>query len=71
MKLPKIQKQIKIKIVFNSGYTHVFWIKDLHITDRGQLEWEHIHNDNQLLEFKPDEISCIIRVGSRNKIIWK
>ena len=71
MKWPKNELQIKIKIVFKSGHAHEMWIKDLKQTPGGSLEWEHIEDDNSLLEFSPDDIAAIIRVGSRTKTVWE
>lgn len=71
MKWPRNEKQIKLKIVFKSGYTHELWVKDLKITDDKSLEWEHVEDDNQFLEFSPDEISAIIRIGDRTKTVWE
>jgi hypothetical protein len=71
MKWPRNELQIKIKLVFKSGHTHEMWIKDLQQTPEGSLEWEHIEDDNSLLEFSPDEIAAILRVGSRTKTVWE
>lgn len=71
MKWPRNETQLKLKIVFKSGYTHVIWVKDLQMTAEGALEWEHVEDDNQFLEFSPDEISAIIQVGSRTKTVWE
>ena len=71
MKWPRNETQIKIKLVFKSGHAHEMWIKDLKQTPEGSLEWEHVDDDNSLLEFSPDEIAAIIRVGSRTKTVWE
>lgn len=71
MKWPRNEKQIKLKIVFKSGYTHEVWVKDLKMTAEKTLEWEHVEDDNQFLEFSPDEISAIIRIGKRTKTVWE
>jgi hypothetical protein len=71
MKWPRNETQLKIRVVFKCGYTHDFWVKDLSITPEKHLEWEHTEEENQMLEFKPDEISSIIRINSRTKIIWE
>lgn len=71
MKWPRNEKQIKLKIVFKSGYTHEVWVKDLKMTAEKNLEWEHVEDDNQFLEFSPDEISAIIRIGKRTKTVWE
>lgn len=71
MKWPRNEKQIKLKIVFKSGYTHDLWVKDLNMTADKSLEWEHVEEDNQFLEFSPDEISAIIRIGDRTKTVWE
>ena len=63
MKWPRNETQLKLKIVFKSGYTHEVWVKDLQMTAEKALEWEHVEDDNQILEFSPDEISAIIRIG--------
>ena len=60
MKWLRNETHIKIRVIFKCGYTHDFWVKDLSITP-----------ENQMLEFKPDEISSIIRINSRTKIIWE
>ena len=71
MKWPRNEKQTKIKIVFKSGYTHETWVKDLRMTPEKALEWEHVEDDNQFLEFSPDDISAIIQVGERSKTVWE
>lgn len=71
MKWPRNETQIKIRLVFKSGYTHDMWIKDLKMTPENSLEWEHIEEDNSLLEFSPDQIEAIIRIGSRIKTVWE
>jgi hypothetical protein len=71
MKWPRNEKQIKLKIIFKSGYTHEVWVKDLKMTAEKTLEWEHVEDDNQFLEFSPDEISAIIRIGKRTKTVWE
>ena len=71
MKWPRNETQIKIRLVFKSGYTHDMWIKDLTMTPEKSLEWEHVENDNSLLEFSPDQIEAIIRIDSRVKTIWE
>ena len=71
MKWPKNETQIKIRLVFKSGHTHDMWIKDLEKNADNTLEWEHLEDDNSLLEFSPDEIAAIIRVGSRTKTVWE
>ena len=71
MKWPRNEKQIKLKIVFKSGYTHEVWVTDLKMTAEKNLEWEHVEDDNQFLEFSPDEISAIIRIGKRTKTVWE
>jgi len=71
MKWPRNETQLKLKIVFKSGYTHEVWVKDLQMTAEKALEWEHVEDDNQILEFSPDEISAIIRIGKRTKTVWE
>mgnify|MGYP001277562075 CR=1 FL=1 len=71
MKWPKNQKQTKLKIVFKSGFTHDLWVKELSVTAEKTLEWEHVDEDNQFLEFAPDDISAIIQIGERNKTVWE
>jgi len=71
MKWPRNETQIKIKIVFKSGYTHDVWVKDLKMTAEKTLEWEHVDDENQFLEFSPDQIEAIIRIGKRTKTVWE
>ena len=71
MKWPRNEIQIKIRLVFKSGHTHEMWIKDLKKTSDGNLEWEHVDDDNSLLEFSPDEIAAILRIGTRKKTVWE
>jgi len=71
MKWPKNEKQTKLKIVFKSGHTHDVWVKDLTMTEANSLEWEHVDDDNQFLEFSPDEIAAIIQIGERKKTVWE
>lgn len=71
MKWPRNETQIKIKIVFKSGYTHDVWVKDLRMTAEKTLEWEHVDDENQFLEFSPDQIEAIIRIGKRTKTVWE
>jgi hypothetical protein len=71
MKWPKNEEQIKLKIIFKSGYTHEFWVKDLKMSEGNALEWEHIDDENQFLEFSPDDIAAIVRIGSRKKTVWE
>lgn len=71
MKWPRNETQLKLKIVFKSGYTHELWVKDLQMTDGNSLEWEHVEDNNQFVEFSPDDIAAIIRVGKRTKTVWE
>jgi hypothetical protein len=71
MKWPTRETQLKLKIVFKSGYTHELWVKDLQMTDGNSLEWEHVEDNNQFVEFSPDDIAAIIRVGKRTKTVWE
>lgn len=71
MKWPKNEKQKKLKIIFKSGFTYDIWVKDLKMGEGNYLEWEHVDDNNQFLEFSPDEISAIIQVGSRTKTVWE
>lgn len=71
MKWPTRETQLKLRIVFKSGYTHELWVKDLQMTDGNSLEWEHVEDNNQFVEFSPDDIAAIIRVGKRTKTVWE
>lgn len=71
MKWPRNETQLKLKIVFKSGYTHELWVKDLQMTAGNSLEWEHVEDNNQFVEFSPDDIAAIIRVGKRTKTVWE
>lgn len=71
MKWPTRETQLKLKIVFKSGYTHELWVKDLQMTDGNSLEWEHVEDNNQFVEFSPDDIAAIILVGKRTKTVWE
>ena len=71
MKWPTRETQLKLNIVFKSGYTHELWVKDLQMTDGNSLEWEHVEDNNQFVEFSPDDIAAIIRVGKRTKTVWE
>ena len=71
MKWPKNETHIKLKLVFRSGYEHEMWVKDLQKLPDGHIEWEHCDDDNSLVEFSPDDICCILRIGSRKRTVWE
>jgi hypothetical protein len=71
MKWPKNETHLKLKLVFRSGYEHEMWVKDLQTSPDGRIEWEHCDDDNSLLEFSPDDVCCILRIGSRTKTVWE
>lgn len=71
MKWPRNELQLKLKLVFKNGFAHEMWVKDLVIGADKHLEWVQCDDDNQILEFSPDEVCCIVRVGSRTKTVWE
>tara|TARA_R110002153_G_scaffold22757_4_gene74658 strand:- start:601 stop:807 length:207 start_codon:yes stop_codon:yes gene_type:complete len=65
----KREHQQQIRLVFKCGYTHDFWVKDLLQDETGQFTWEHLYDDNQILDFSPDDIACLIQVGMRTRFV--
>ena len=62
-----IEQQIKIRIVYKSGYTHDFYVVSFTV-DRGNWNWTACGATNKPVLIGVDEIAAVYQVGKRYRL---
>ncbi len=69
MKLPHIQEQFKVRIVYKSGYTHDFWVTEFSVKRNfGSTEYEWVAVAQGPVQIGVDEIAATWTIGRRYRI---
>jgi len=62
-----LQQQIKIRIVYKSGYTHDFYVTKFKVTG-SRYEWEACDHLNMPVVIGVDEIAAVYQIGARTRL---
>jgi len=60
----------KLRIVYDSGYTHEMWVYNLKINKEGQYTWSHYKNNNRIIDLQPEKIIAIFVIKSKKVFYW-
>ena len=60
----KLRKQFKIRVVYKSGYTHDFWVREFNIKGTS-YSWDSVSETNKPLLLGIDDVAAVWVLGSR------
>ena len=63
----KLKQIFKVRIVYKSGYTHDFWVKNFKYKEDHGYEWESVSIQNRPLRIGADEIAAVYQIGVKYK----
>lgn len=61
----KTSTEVLVRLVYENGYTHDFWVKSFEINGI-KWTWEAAENDKQPVMLNPSKIVAVWQIGSRN-----
>ena len=68
----KLKRRVldKIRIVYNTGYTHELWVYNLKISKTGEYTWRHYNDSDRIIDLQPDKIISIFVVKQKKVFYW-
>jgi len=65
----KVERQVEIRVVYRSGYTHDFWVSKFSFKN-DTYEWVSSDHRNKPLQFGGNDVAAVWQIGSRKRIVW-
>ena len=60
----------KVKIVYDTGYTHEMWVYNLKIDREGNYSWRHYSDADRVIDLQVDRIIAIFVVEQKKVFYW-
>lgn len=61
------RNKFKVRIVYDNGYTHDFWVYNW-IQEDGIFKWESIHDHNRPIQLGVSNVISVWQIGYRRSI---